>query len=410
MSSASESAVVTGIGVAAPTGLGIDAHWQSVLAGKTGIARITRFDPSGYPVRFAGEVSEFEAAEWVPGRLIPQTDRWTHLALYAAEAALADAAADPAAFDEYDMAVVTSSSSSGTEFGQREMDKLYNKGPSWVGVYQSIAWFYAATTGQVAIRHGMRGPCGVICAEQAGGLDAIAKSRRLIRAGTKLVVSGGLDSAMCPYALVSQLPPGRLSTLPDPERAYAPFDAEACGSLPGEGGAVIIVEPANERNRAHRWGTVLGYAAGFDPTAGREGARVLQRVIERALADAELAPADIDVVFADGAGLPADDLAEAQAITGVFGPQRIPVTVPKTMTGRLYGGGSSLDVATALLALRHQVIPPTTATTRLAPGCEIDLVLETPRPARLRTALVLARGYGGYTSALLLGGPNTRGE
>ncbi|MGC4994526.1 ketosynthase chain-length factor [Nocardia salmonicida] len=405
MSRGSDTAVITGIGIAAPTGLGLDAHWESVLAGKNCIARISRFDASGYPVQFAGEVADFDAIDHLPSRLIPQTDRWTHLALYAAEAALSNAGARSGEFGEYEMAVVTSSSSSGTEFGQREMDKLYNKGPSWVGVYQSIAWFYAATTGQISIRHGMRGPCGVICAEQAGGLDTIAKSRRLVRAGTKLVVSGGLDSALCPYALVAQLPPGRLSTVDDPERAYTPFDVAASGYLPGEGGAILIVEPSAERNVGQRWGTILGYSAGFDPAMGRNGPRVLRGVIERALRDALVTPADIDVVFADAAGIPAEDQAEAQAIAGVFGPRSVPVTAPKTMTGRLYGGGSSLDVATALLSLRHQIVPPTTGTRTLARHCEIDLVLETPRPARLRIALVLARGYGGYTSALVLGQP-----
>src|SRR6478672_10433972 len=109
------------------------------------------------------------------------------------------------------MAVVTASSSGGTEFGQREMEQLYQRGPAWVGAFQSIAWFYAATTGQISIRHGMRGPCGVICSEQAGGLDALGQARRLMRGGTRLVVAGGTDSFLCPYGLVAQLNNGGLS-------------------------------------------------------------------------------------------------------------------------------------------------------------------------------------------------------
>ncbi|HEY0497174.1 MAG TPA: ketosynthase chain-length factor [Kutzneria sp.] len=400
-----QQVLITGLGVVAPTGVGADAHWQAVLAGKSGIARITRFDPTAYPVRIAGEVKEFDATDRVPRKVIPETDRWTHLALVAADEALQDAGVDLSTMPEYDIAVVTSSSSGGTDFGQHQMEQLYRNGPSWVGVYQSIAWFYAATTGQLSIRHGLRGPCGVLCGEQAGGLDAIGQARRLLTSGTRLVLTGGTDASLCPYGLVAQLSSGELSTVDDPAGAYLPFDAEASGHVPGEGGAIVIAETAAAASqRGHdAYARVLGYAAGFDPHPDSGRPPALRRVIERALADAKLRPEDVDVVFADAAGVPQRDLDEAQAIGAIFGPRRVAVTAPKTLTGRLYGGGAALDVATAALALRHGVIPPTTGPTRLAPGCDLDLVTATREPARLRTALVLARGHGGFTAALLLG-------
>ncbi|MEU7024549.1 ketosynthase chain-length factor [Streptomyces sp. NPDC046203] len=405
------AAVVTGIGVVAPTGIGANRHWESVLAGKSGLGRITRFDPAGYPVRVAGEVPGFEAGEEVPGRLVPQTDRFTHFALAAAEAALADAGADPAALPEYEMAVVTASSSGGTEFGQHEMERLYRSGPSWVGAYQSIAWFYAATTGQVSIRHGMRGPCGVLCCEQAGGLDALGQARRLLGTGSRLVLSGGTDASLCPYGLVAQLSSGGLSTVDDPARAYLPFDAAASGHVPGEGGAFLVVESAaSARERgADPYGRLLGYASGFDPAPGSGRPPVLAPVIRRALADAGLPAAEVDVVFADASGLPERDLAEARAITEVFGAGAVPVTAPKTLTGRLYAGGAVLDTATALQALEHGVVPHTAGPGGPAPGCDIDLVLDRPRRTAPRTALVLARGHGGFTSALLLGAADRTG-
>ncbi|MEV6399185.1 ketosynthase chain-length factor [Streptomyces sp. NPDC051907] len=407
MSAATAQApVITGLGVVAPTGLSAEAHWSAVLGGHRAIGRITRFDPSGYPVRLAGEVPDFVAKEQVPSRLIQQTDRWTHLGLSAAEAAIADAEVNPAELPEYELAVVTSSSSGGTEFGQHEMENLYQHNSEWVGAYQSIAWFYAATTGQVSIRHGLRGPCGVICCEQAGGLDAIGQARRLIRTGSRLVVTGGTDASLCPYGLTAQLSTGALSTVQDPARAYLPFDAEATGYLPGEGGAMLIVESAEAaraRGAQRIYGRVLGYAAGFDPPPGSERPPSLRRTVEAALADAELEPAAVDVVFADALGVPAADLAEARALADVFGPGGVPVTAPKTLTGRLYGGGAPLDVATALLSLRDQVIPHTVGPAAPAPGHEIDLVLGEPRHQELRTALVLARGHGGFNAALVLG-------
>ncbi|WP_127359041.1 ketosynthase chain-length factor [Actinacidiphila soli] len=398
------AAVVTGLGVIAPTGIGARRHWESVLSGKSGLGRITRFDPSSYPVKVAGEVPGFDARDHVPSRLIMQTDRYTHVALAAAEAALADAGADPAQLPEYEMAVVTASSSGGTEFGQHEMENLYQRGPAWVGAYQSIAWFYAATTGQVSIRHGMRGPCGVICAEQAGGLDALGQSRRLLDTGSRLVLSGGTDASLCPYGLTAQLSTGALSTEDDPTRAYLPFDEAARGYVPGEGGAILVVETeegARERGASH-YGRILGYAAGFDPPAGSGRPPVLAAVIRRALADAGITVGAVDVVFADAVGVADLDRAEAAAINEVFGAGRVPVTAPKTLTGRLYAGGAALDVATALLSLTAGAIPHT-AGTGGAGHLGLDLVVERPRHTPLRTAVVLARGHGGFTSALVLG-------
>ncbi|MCG5219140.1 ketosynthase chain-length factor [Streptosporangium sp. KLBMP 9127] len=397
--------VFTGIGVVAPNGCGADAYWAAVLEGRSGIDRITRFDAGGYPTRLAGEVRDFTAADHVPSRLLVETDRWTHLGLAAAAMALDDAAADPAAFSEYEMAVATASSSGGAEFGQREIEHLWSRGPRHVGVYQSIAWFYAATTGQISIRHGMRGPCGVIAAEQAGGLDTVAQARRLIRAGTRLAVVGGTDASLSPYGLTTQLPTGLLSTSRDRTRAYLPFDIEACGYLPGEGGAMLIVEDAGSarsRGVERPYGEVAGYAATFDPRPGSGRSPGLRRAIEGALADAALSPADIDVVFADAIAVPELDTDESASIAAVFGPRRVPVTAPKTMTGRLYGGGSALDLATALLMLRHQVIPPTVGVREVAAQHEIDLVLSRPRPGPVRSALILARGHGGFNSALIV--------
>ncbi|WP_344563060.1 ketosynthase chain-length factor [Streptomyces axinellae] len=401
--------VVTGLGVVAPTGADTATHWASVLDGASALGRITLFDPSPYPVRLAGQVPGFAAKERVPSRLIQQTDRWTHLGLAAAEAALADAGVQPGELPEYEMAVVTASSSGGTEFGQHEMENLYQHSPEWVGAYQSIAWFYAATTGQISIRHGMRGPCGVLCCEQAGGLDAIGQSRRLVRTGAKLVMTGGTDASLCPYGLTAQLSTGQLSTVQDPARAYLPFDAEAGGYLPGEGGALLVVEDADAaeaRGAQHRYGRILGYAAGFDPPPGSGRGPVLARTVRAALTDAGLEPGEVDVVFADALGVPAADRAEAAALAEVFGPRAVPVTAPKTLTGRLYGGGAALDAATALLALRDQTIPHTVGPAAPAPGYEIDLVLGEPRPRELRTALVVARGYGGFNAALVLGHPD----
>ncbi|MFJ3880929.1 ketosynthase chain-length factor [Streptomyces sp. NPDC090077] len=398
--------VVTGIGVAAPNGLGTEAWWAAVLRGETGIRPLTRFDAAPYPARLAGEVPGFDAAEHLPSRLLPQTDQVTRLALTAADEALADADVDPATLPDFAAGVITANAAGGYEFGQRELEALWSKGGQYVSAYQSFAWFYAVNSGQISIKNGMRGPNSVIVSEQAGGLDAVAQARRQIRKGIRLVVTGGMDSSLCPWGWTAHLATGELSTAEDPARAYRPFSAGADGHVVGEGGALLILEDADAaRERgAEPYGTVAGYAATFDPPPGSGGAPRLGAAAALALREAGLTPADVDVVFADAAGRRDPDRAEARALADLFGEYAVPVTAPKTMTGRLAAGGSSLDVAAALLSLRDGVIPPTVNTGPPAEDCPIDLVTEVRRPERLRTALVLARGRGGFNAAMVLRG------
>lgn len=397
------SVVVTGLGIAAPNGLGAEDYWAATRSGKNGIGRITHFDPSSYPARLAGEVPGFQAEEYLPSRLLPQTDRVTRLALVATDWALADAGVQPGELPEFDMGVITASAAGGFEFGQGELQNLWSRGSQYVSAYQSFAWFYAVNSGQISIRNGMKGPAGVVVSEGAGGLDAVAHARRQIRKGTSLIVTGGIDASICPWGWVAQLSTGKLSTSDEPARAYLPFDRDARGFVPGEGGAILITEDAEAARArgAHIYGEIAGYGSTIDPKPGTGREPGLRKAIQIALADAHAVPADIDVVFADGAGDPAGDLAEAQAISSVFGDRAVPVTVPKTMTGRLYSGAASLDLAAAFLSIRDGVIPPTV---HVEPCRDypIDLVLGQPRQAEVRTALVLARGTGGFNSAMVV--------
>ncbi|MEU6043665.1 MULTISPECIES: ketosynthase chain-length factor [Streptomyces griseus group] len=397
--------VVTGIGVTAPNGFGTEAWWAAVLRGESGIRPVTRFDAEQYPAKLAGEIRDFVPEQHVPGRLLPQTDHMTRLALAAADEALTDADIDPAALPDYAAGVITASSAGGFEFGQRELEALWSKGGQYVSAYQSFAWFYAVNTGQISIKNGLRGPSGVLVTEQAGGLDAVAQARRQIRKGVQLLVTGGVDSALCPWGWAAHLAGGELTEVADPARAYLPFSGDASGHVAGEGGALLVLEDAAaaEARGAKTYGAVAGYAATFDPAPGSGGAPRLRAAAEQALKEAGLRPDDVDVVFADAAGRRDADRAEAEAIAALFGPSGVPVTAPKTMTGRLAAGGAALDLAAALLALRDQVIPPTVHVAEPAADCRIDLVTEVRRPAGgLRTALVLARGRGGFNAAMVV--------
>lgn len=397
------STVVTGVAAVAANGLGTEQFWAATRAGRSGLGRLTRFDPEQYPARLAGEIKGFVPEDHLSGRMLPQTDHMTRLSLVMGDWALADAGVRPQDRPEFDMGVMTASSAGGYEFGERELRNMWSKGNKYVSAYQSFAWFYAVNSGQLSIRNGMRGPSGVVVSDQAGGLDALAQARRHIRKGIPLMLSGAVDSSLCSWGWVAQLSSGRLSTSDDEDRAYLPFDAAARGHVPGEGGALLVLEDAGAARArgAHVYGEIAGYAATFDPRPDSGRPPALRRAVELALRDADASPRDIDVVYADGAGVPALDRVEAAAIRDVFGRDAVPVTAPKSMTGRLNSGAGALDVTTALLSMRDSVIP---ATTNVSPVAEygIDLVVDGPRQVGVTTALVIARGHGGFNSAVVL--------
>lgn len=399
--------VITGIGVVAPNGIGADDFWKATHAGFSVLDRVTRAGCEHLPLRVAGEVRGFDPAAMVEERFLVQTDRFTHHALAAADLALADARLGRADYeaDPFSVGVVTAAGSGGGEFGQRELQRLWDQGPRYVGPYQSIAWFYAASTGQISIRRGLKGPCGVVASDEAGGLDAFAHAERAVRQGSRAMLVGATEAPLAPYSIVCQLQYEGLSTAEDPERAYRPFTAKACGYVPAEGGAMFLVE--DETAALGRGATVraelAGHAATFSGTRQPdEAGEGLAHAIRGALREAGCAPEEIDVVFADALGTPQADAAEAAAIATALGGhgRRVPVTAPKTGTGRAYCAAPALDTAAAVLALEHGIVPPTP---NVFDVChDLDVVTGSARSADLRTALVLSRGRMGSNSALVL--------
>ncbi|WP_030265080.1 beta-ketoacyl synthase N-terminal-like domain-containing protein [Streptomyces sp. NRRL B-24484] len=397
--------VVTGIGVIAPNGVGADDFWKATREGASVIGPITREGCGQMPLRVAGQVGGFDAEAAVEGRYLVQTDRFTHYAMAAADLALEDARLRPDENSPFATGVVTAAGSGGGEFGQRELQNLWGQGPRFVGPYQSIAWFYAASTGQISIRGGFKGPCAVVASDEAGGLDALAHAARTIARGADAVVVGGAEAPLAPYSMVCQLGYPELSLGDDPATAYLPFSPEASGFVPAEGGAMFVLEDerAARRRGARIRAELAGHAATFTGASrwaeSREG---LAHAIRAALEQARCAPDEVDVVFADALGVPEADRAEALALADALGEHaaRVPVTAPKAGTGRAYCGAPLLDAAAAVLAMEQGFVPPTPNVTGTA--YDLDLVCGYGRTAQLRTALVLSRGLMGSNAALVL--------
>ncbi len=404
--------VISGIAPVSALGHGADRCWDALVEGTCGLAPITRFDTSGFPVKLAGEVRHEAPERWLDRRLLVATDRWTQFGMIAAHHALAEAGLDLAAIDPYRVAVITAAASGGNEFGQREIQSLWSSGPRNVTVYQSIAWFYAATTGQISIRHGSKGMCGVVAGGGAAGLDIFAQAVRALTTGADVALIGATEAGVSPYALTCQLGSGLLSSSDDPKTAYQPFGAGASGYVIGEGGAMFVLERAE--HCLERGATPLAVVAGH--AASHDGRRVrstddavraggLADAIRSALARAGLDASDIGVVFADGAGVPELDRAEAAALELVFGDREIPVpvAVTKAATGRMEAASACFDVFAATRTIATGIIPPTANAG--SPQFDLDLVVSARRRA-VDHALVVARGHGGFNAALVLGTPD----
>lgn len=403
----SRRAVITGVGVVSPSGMSSEQHWDTITSGENKIAPISLFDASGYSTTIAGELQGFDPKDHVDGRLMVQTDRWTWMGFAAMDQAIADSGLDLAEMDPYEVSVGMASSSGGNQFGQKELQRLWSQPERTVGAYQSIAWFYAATVGQLSIKHQAKGPSTVLVSESVGGLDSLAHAARTINGGASVVFAGGLEAPLSPYALSCQLRSGRLSSSDDPKSAYLPFDVDAAGFIPAEGGAVLIVEElerAVARN-APIYAEITGWGATHDGEhtvrgsggSRRQHARAMRLALDRAEVDAS----EVDVLVPDALGVPENDVTEAGAIDDVFGSGGVAVTTNKSLTGRMYQGGAAMDVVTALLAMNKQTLPVATGPKRPAPGCELNFVPET-KAADVDVAMVVAQGFDGFHSSVVL--------
>ncbi|HEY0752531.1 MAG TPA: beta-ketoacyl synthase N-terminal-like domain-containing protein [Ktedonobacteraceae bacterium] len=404
-----EKAVITGLGVLSPTGIGATAFWEGMLSARSFIRPITSFDPARFSSRVAGVLTDFDPADFLDPRIVVQTDRWTQFDLICTKEALKDAQISLQDKEPTKVGAVFAAGTGGNAYGQQQLHICGSQGPHHVSVYLSIAWFYAASIGQVSIDQKIRGYGRNICAEAAGGPIALGHAAKLIAQQTcDVVVVGGSEAPLTPYTFASHQASGLLSDETGPY-PYRPFDATRTGPVVGEGGAGFCVEGKEHalKRGAHIYGEIAGWGQSFDGILTRGPApdgQAYARAIAQALRTAQLAPEDIDWIICDGLGTQEGDVAEFRALQSIFGdalPQ-IPASAPKSMIGRLFNGGSTVDVAAALLGLEQQIVLPTVGFGTPDPACPLDCVPNQPCARSLRHVLVGARGFGGFNSAIVL--------
>ncbi len=401
------AAVVTGLGVKSPGGNSPAAMWDTLVAARSVVAPIERFDASDLPVRFAGEVKGFDPAEYLGAKESRQTDRTTQLGFAAAIDALADSALETE--DPGKCAVVVGTGMGGITSFYEQCLVFQANGPMRVNPRAITMIMPNATAALIAVHVGWTGPNICIATACTSGANAIGEGARLIRDGSAdVVLAGGTECAVSPVGIASFARMGALSTRNDhPDQASRPFDRLRDGFVLGEGAAFTVLE---SRDRAmargvHIYGEVSGYGRNSDayhvtaPARGGIGAAACMRL---ALADAGFEPSAISHVNAHGTSTELNDAAEAEAIYEVFGGDPPPVTSTKGVTGHLIGAAGAVEVVASLLALKHGVVPPTANFDEPGDGILIDVVGHKPRAVAAGSVLTNSFAFGGHNTSLVL--------
>ncbi len=403
--------VVTGLGAVTPVGNDHKAFWASLVEGRSGIALITRFDASGFGVRFAGEVKGFDPSPYLDAKEIRKTDRFVQFGIVAAKMAVADGALDLAKVDPYRFGVYVGSGIGGMETFERQFAVLREKGPDRISPHFIPMMIVNMASGQISIELGAKGPNFSQVSACASGAHAVGEAFKAIQRGdSDVMIAGGSEASITPMAIAGFSAMRALSARNDaPERASRPFDAGRDGFVMGEGAGLVLLESLEhaEKRGASIYCEMAGYGTTADayhvtaPAPQGEGAA---RAMEMALRDANIAPEEIDYINAHGTSTPMNDKFETLAIKTVFNhhASKLAVSSTKSMTGHLLGAAGGVEIIACALAIKESTLPPTINYETPDPECDLDYVPNRARRQEVRAAISNSLGFGGHNVALLV--------
>ena len=410
-------AVITGIGAVTPVGLSAPETWAGLLAGRSGVRPLTRFDASGFPVRIAADVQGFDPLAAMPRKRARRTARFAQLAIAAAKEALADARLPPLGEISDRFGVTIATALGGIDIIDAEAPRLYGGAPTRVTPFLLPMLIANMASSAVCIQFGLRGPSNTSVGACASGTIALMEARRWIEAGdADYVLAGGTEGGLTPTVWAALCALGALSTRNDaPEKASRPFDRDRDGFVYGEGAVVFVVE-RDDLARSREAGVYAELAGAamtsdaYHETAPQPEGEAAALAIRRALANAHAGPDEVDLIVAHGTGTPLNDTAETRAIKLALGrrARTIPVTAPKSMVGHLIGAAGSLAALVGVLAIRDGRIPPTINLETPDPDCDLDYVPRRARKAAVRLALANAFGFGGQNCVVAVRAPAGR--
>lgn len=402
--------VITGIGMVSPLGIGTLENWKSLLEGRSGIGRITRFDTKDYPTLIAGEIKNFDPANYIPKKEIKKMDLFIHYAIAASDFAMQDSELKVDSSNANRIGVYIGSGIGGFGVIEATHKALLEGGPRKISPFFIPASIVNLASGWVSIRTGAKGPNSATCTACTTSAHSIGDSFKIIARGdADVMIAGGSEGCITPLGIGGFCAMRALSTRNDePEKASRPFDKDRDGFVMGEGAGILILEALENavKRNAKIYAEVVGYGMSGDAfhiTAPSEDGDGAIRVMQLAIQDAGIGPREIQYINAHGTSTPFNDKAETQAIKKVFGEhaKKLAVSSTKSMTGHLLGAAGGLEGAISALAIHHQIVPPTINLDNPDDECDLDYVPHKSRSMEIQFVLSNSFGFGGTNGALV---------
>ena len=403
--------VVTGMGAVAPNGNSVSEYWDALTAGQSGIDHITYFDTTDFPVKIAGEVSNFDPEQYFERKEVRKLDPFSVYALVASNEAMQMSGLDAGGFDSQRAGVMLGCGIGGITTLLAEHVVLRNRGARRVSPFFVTKLIANIAGGQIAIKWDLQGSNQTVNSACASATDAIGLALRVIQSGTAdIMVAGGTEASIrdLPLAGFSKIR-ALCNTADPPQSASRPFDKDRSGFIMGEGAGVLVLE--SEKHAKFRGATILGELAGygstndaFHVTQPAEGGAGAVKAMRLAMEDAGSEPEEIDYINAHGTSTPYNDKNETFAIKTVFGDhaRKLKISSTKSMTGHLLGASGGIEAIAALKAIENQTIPPTINYTTPDPDCDLDYVPNTAKETQVNSVLSNTFGFGGHNAVIAL--------
>ena len=403
--------VVTGLGVITPIGNNTDEFWKSLESGKSGIDRITHFDPTAFDAQIAGQVKNFNPEVFMPKKEIRHTEKFVHYAMAAAAEAMADSGFKKEVEDLTRCGVLIGSGIGSLRIIEEQHKIGLERGPSKLSPFLIPMLIVNEASGHVSMHFGFKGPNSCVATACATGNHAIGDATRIIQYGdADVMIAGGTEGAITPMGIGGFCSLKSLSCRnSEPHRASRPFDKERDGFVMGEGAGVVILEEAQRavKRGAKIYGEVVGYGMSGDAyhiTAPDPSGDGCVRAMRASLKDANVKPEEIDYINAHGTSTLLNDKIETLAMKKVFGAyaHKVAISSTKSMTGHLLGAAGGVEFIVCCLAMKHGVIPPTINLDHKDPDCDLDYVPNRARGLKVKTAMSNALGFGGHNATIVV--------
>ena len=403
--------VVTGMGAVAPNGNSVSEYWNALTAGQSGIDHITYFDTTDFPVKIAGELSNFDPEQYFERKEVRKLDPFSVYALVASNEAIQMSGLDAGGFDPQRAGVMLGCGIGGITTLLAEHLVLQNRGARRISPFFVTKLISNIAGGQIAIKWDLRGPNQTVTSACASATDAIGLALRLIQSGSAdIMVAGGTEASICDLPLAGFSTIRALCNAADPpQSASRPFDKDRGGFVMGEGAGILVLE--TEKHAQSRGATIIGELAGygstndaFHVTQPAEGGAGAVKAMQLAIEDAGAEPEEVDYINAHGTSTPYNDKNETAAIKTVFGDhaRKLKISSTKSMTGHLLGASGGIEAIAALKTIEKQTIPPTINYTTPDPDCDLDYVPNTAEETQVNSVLSNTFGFGGHNAVVFM--------